>query len=78
LEDLEMKRKFWNVQIEVYEDGRVLAAVLRSKEAAIMPRDVYVRNPGREVFSLWYGSEAEAGDAVVQAKAMAAGKEVAA
>jgi hypothetical protein len=78
LEETEMKKKFWNVQIEMYEDGRVLAAVLRSKEAAVMPHDVYVQNPGREVFSIWCDSEAEAEEAVRQAKAMATSKAAAA
>jgi hypothetical protein len=73
-----MKKKFWNVQIEVYTDGRVLAAVLRTRTAGTMPRDVYVHNPGREVYSLWYGSKDEAQGAVLEALAMNKKQEVAA
>jgi hypothetical protein len=65
-----MKKIFWNVQIEMYENGTVNAAVLRSREAAAIPRDVYVQNPGREVFSLWYETEAAAQGAVIEALAM--------
>jgi hypothetical protein len=65
-----MKKKFWNVQIEMYTDGRVLASILRSREAASMPRDVYIHNPGRDVFSLWFEDEMKAQDAVIEALAM--------
>jgi hypothetical protein len=65
-----MYKKFWNVQIEMYTDGRVLAAVLRNREAAIMPRDVYVHNPERDVFSLWFKTESKAREAVIEALAM--------
>jgi hypothetical protein len=54
----------------VYEYGEVKAAVLRSRTAEVTPRDVYVKNPGREAFSLWFGSEAEAEGAVAEALAM--------
>jgi hypothetical protein len=70
--------KFWNVQIEMYENGTVKAAVLRSRAAAAMPRDGYVRNPGREVFSLWYDTAAEAEGAVIEARAMSKKQEAAA
>jgi hypothetical protein len=73
-----MKTRFWNVQIEMYEYGRVLAAVLRSRYVAAIPRDVYVQNPGREVFSLWFESEAEAQGAVLEALAMNRKQEAAA
>jgi hypothetical protein len=65
-----MKTRFWNVQIEMYENGMILAAVLRSRDVATIPRDVYVQNPGREVFSLWFESEAEAQEAAFEAFAM--------
>jgi hypothetical protein len=39
---------------------------------------VYVQNPGREVFSLWFWSEAEAEGAVVEALAMSKKREAAA
>jgi hypothetical protein len=71
-------KKFWNVQIEMYTDGRVLAAVLRTRTAAIMPRDVYVHTPGRDVFSLWFKTESKAQDAVTEALAMNKKQEVAA
>jgi hypothetical protein len=69
---------FWNVQIELYVDGTVNAAVVRNRAAAAMPRDGYVRNPGREVFSLWYEAEAEAEGAVIEARAMSKKQEAAA
>ena len=73
-----MKTRYWNVQIEMYEDGTVNAAVVRTRMAATMPRDVYVRNPGREVFGLWFGTEAAAQDAVIEALAMSGKRAVAA
>jgi hypothetical protein len=73
-----MKKKFWNVGIEIYEDGRVLAAVLRSREAEYHPQAGYRKEPGREVFSFWYGTEAAAQGAVLEALAMNKGQEVAA
>jgi hypothetical protein len=45
-----MSKRFWNVQIEMYEDGRVLAAVLRSRTAAKTPSDGYVQHTGIEGF----------------------------
>jgi hypothetical protein len=65
-----MKRRFWNAEVEIYEDGSVKAAVLWSREAESKPADRRVENPGREVFSLWFESEGEAQDAVVEALAM--------
>jgi hypothetical protein len=73
-----MKGKFWNVGIEIYEDGRVLAAVLRSREAKHQPSASYRKEPGREVFSLWYETEASAQGAVIEALAMNKKQEVAA
>jgi hypothetical protein len=73
-----MKKKFWNVGIEIYEDGRVLAAVLRSREAKYQPSAAYRKEPGREVFSLWYETEAAAQGAVLEALAMNKGQEAAA
>jgi hypothetical protein len=67
---MEMKRRFWNVGIEIYADGRVLAAVLRTREAKYQPPVAYRKEPGRECFSLWYETEAEALGAVIEAKAM--------
>jgi hypothetical protein len=48
-----MKQIFWNVGIEIYEDGRVLAAILRYRKAKYQPSVSYRKEPGREVFSLW-------------------------
>jgi hypothetical protein len=73
-----MKKKFWNVGIEIYEDGRVLAAVLRSREAECQPQAGYRKEPRREVFSLWYETEASAQSAVIEALAMGRKQEVAA
>jgi hypothetical protein len=73
-----VKMTFWNVQIEIYEDGRVLAAVLRSREAECPPRASYRKQPGREVFSFWYETEAAAQGAVLEALAMNKGQEAAA
>jgi hypothetical protein len=73
-----MKKKCWNVQIELYADGSVKAAVLRERTACAMPGDECVRNPGREVFSLWYESGAAARGAVAEALAMSERREAAA
>ncbi|MDR1073513.1 MAG: hypothetical protein LBL45_07550 [Treponema sp.] len=70
-----MKRRFWNAEVEVYEDGSVKAAVLWSREAETKPADRRVRNPGREVFSLWYESEGEARGMVLEALAESDGAE---
>ena len=73
-----MKQIFWNVGIEIYRDGSVKAAVLRSRKAKYQPSVSYRREPGREVFSLWYETEAEAQGAVQEALAMNTKQEVAA
>jgi hypothetical protein len=63
-------KKFWNVLVEIYGDGTVKAAVLRSREAKYQPPAAYRKEPGREVFGLWYKTEAAAQDAVIEALAM--------
>jgi hypothetical protein len=73
-----MKKKFWNVLVEIYGDGTVKAAVLRSREAKYRPRETWRDEPGREVFSLWYETEAAAQGAVIEALAMNKGQEAAA
>jgi hypothetical protein len=73
-----MKRRFWNAEVEIYEDGTVKAAVLWSRKTEAMPCDRHVENPGREVFSLWFESEAESQAAVLEALAMGKRKEAAA
>ena len=65
-----MKARFWNVGIEIYEDGTVKSAVLRSREAKYQPSVSYRKEPGREVFSLWYETEDAARGAVIEALAM--------
>jgi hypothetical protein len=65
-----MKKTFWNMGIEMYEDGRTLAAVLRSREAERQPKSDYRKEPGREVFSFWCESEEAARGAVIEALAM--------
>jgi hypothetical protein len=65
-----VKTRFWNVQIEMYADGAVKAAVVRSREAEYQPQAGYRKEPGREVFSLWYETEAAAQGAVIEARAM--------
>jgi hypothetical protein len=73
-----MKKKFWNVGVEIYADGSVKAAILRSREAKYQPSVSYRKEPGREVFGLWYETEAEAQGAVLEALAMNRKQEVAA
>ena len=73
-----MKTRFWNVGIEIYGNGTVKAAVLRSREAEYQPSVSYRKEPGREIFSLWYESEAGAQEAVIEALAMEAPKKEAA
>jgi hypothetical protein len=70
-----MKTRFWNVGLEIYEDGRVLAAVLWNREAEYQPSAAYRKEPGREVFSLWYETEVMAQGAVLEALAMNKGQE---
>jgi hypothetical protein len=67
---LEMKRKFWNVQIEQLANGTVKAAIVRSRWYALLPRDTYSADVGREVWSFWYETEASAQSAVREALAM--------
>jgi hypothetical protein len=71
-------KRFWNVGIEIYADGRTIAAVLRSREAKYRPSSSYRKEPGREVFSLWYETEAAAHGAVLEAIAMSKQQGVAA
>jgi hypothetical protein len=73
-----MKKKFWNVQIEIYEDGTVKATVLRSRAAKYQPSVSYKKEPGREIFSLWYETEDTANGAVLEALAMGTKERVAA
>jgi hypothetical protein len=73
-----MKKKFWNVGIEIYQDGIVKAAVLRSRTAEYQPQAAYRKEPGQEVFSLWYETFAEAQGAVLEALAMNRKQEAAA
>jgi hypothetical protein len=73
-----MKTRFWNVGIEIYEDGRVLAAVLRSRKAKYQPSVVYRKEPGREIFNLWYETKAATQGAVLEVLAMNKKQEVAA
>jgi len=73
-----MKAKFWNVGIEIYEDGTVKAAVMRSRVATIQPADGYRREPRREVYSVWFISYLEAQSAVIEALEMNVTQEVAA
>jgi hypothetical protein len=65
-----MKTRFWNVGIEIYKDGTVKAGVLRSREEASQPSDAYRLEPRREIFSVWFVSNAEAQGAVMDALAM--------
>ena len=62
-----MKKIFWNVGIEIDEDGTVEAAVLRHRLADNQPSDDYKRQPKREVYSVWFNSEVEAHGAVFEA-----------
>ena len=73
-----MKTRFWNVGIEIYEDGTVRAAVLQSRELENQPSDAYRREPRREIFSVWFVSSAEAQGAVIEARAMNTAQEAAA
>jgi hypothetical protein len=73
-----VKTRFWNVGIEIYGDGSVNAAVLRSREAENKPPAVYRKGPKREVFSLWYDTAAEAEGAVIEARAKSKKQEAAA
>jgi hypothetical protein len=65
-----MKRKFWNVQIEQLANGTVKAAIVRSRWYALLPRDTYSADVGREVWSIWLQSEADAQGVVREALAM--------
>jgi hypothetical protein len=71
------KRKYWNVQIEQLKDGTVKAAIVRSRWYALLPWDTYSADVGREVWSIWLKSEADAQGAVIEALAMNKKREVA-
>jgi hypothetical protein len=73
-----MKTRFWNVMIELHKDGTARAAVIRTRKAVSIPKDRYGRNPYWETFSLWYETEEEAQEAVIEARAMGKGQEAAA
>lgn len=62
-----MKMKFWNVGIEIYEDGTVKAAILRNRLAEKQPADDYKSQPKREVYSVWFNNEVTANSAVFEA-----------
>ena len=61
---------FWNVEIDIFIDGTIKAAVLGSQARARKPHSTYQKNQWREVRSLWFHSEAEAQEAVAKAKTM--------
>jgi hypothetical protein len=63
-------KKFWNVGVEIYEDGTVKAAILRDRKAKYQPSVSYRKEPGREIFNLFYETEADAQGAVLEALAM--------
>jgi hypothetical protein len=73
-----MKTRFWNVGVETYVDGTVKAAVLRCREAEYQPMDSYRKEPGREIFSIWFESAEAAEEAVFEALAMNDQKQAAA
>jgi hypothetical protein len=66
------------VQVEIYRDGTVKAAVLRSRWAKYQPSVSYKKDQWREIFSFWYDSEVAAESAVFEALVMNTKKEVAA
>jgi hypothetical protein len=70
-----MKKKFWNVGIEIYGDGTVKAAVLRTRTAEWQPRAGYRKQPGLEAYSLWYATASAALGAVLEARAEGKGPE---
>jgi len=70
-----MKTKFWNVGIEIYDDGTVKAAVLRKRFKERQPKDLYIQQPNCEVYSVWFNSELAAHNAVNEALNWNEGKE---
>lgn len=64
------KKMYWFVQVERYESGKVLAAVLRSKLAIEKPNNVYKKQFGMEAFGQWCETEKEAHAIVAYAKIM--------
>ena len=63
-----MKDRYWNVSIEVYDDGIVKAGVIRSRAAIKLPVDGYMRQPKREVYSVWFDTEETANSAAMEAR----------
>jgi hypothetical protein len=60
-------KRYWNVQVELYKDGTVKAAVVRNKKAGAMPCERwYDENPNRDTSRTWYEDEAGAGAAVFE------------
>ena len=62
-----MKTKFWNVVIQIIDDGTVKAAVLRKRFFERQPKDTYIQQPNCEVYNLWFASAEEADNAVLEA-----------
>ena len=62
-----MKTRFYCVDIEIYEDGTVKAAILRNRFADIQPSDDCKPQPKRVVYSVWFSSEVEARGVVFEA-----------
>jgi hypothetical protein len=72
------RRNFWNVQIEQLRDCTVKAGLVRSGRYERYPKDTYGADAGREVWSVWFDSEAAAREAVAEALAMNENQEAAA
>lgn len=62
-----MKAKFWNVGIEIHDDGTVKAAVLRKRFVVRQPKDTYIQQPNCEFYNVWFASAEEADNAVLEA-----------
>ena len=61
---------FWYVLVEMYDTGRVKAAVIKNKKAASRPPEFYKQEFGREIFGEWFDSLREAEAVVAEARAL--------
>jgi len=61
------KKNYWLVQIEIFGDGSVKAAVIRKQAFYKQPPDKCKAEPRRVIYSVWFRSVITAQEAVLEA-----------
>jgi hypothetical protein len=64
-----MKKTFYCVQSEFYDNGMVKAAIIRQKEAVAKPANTYRSWPRMDAYQDWFENRREAERFVLKAKA---------